>query len=107
MRYFAKVNSDGVVEDITNVDDSVDKPEKFLADLIGGNWVETFDEDEVEYASVGGFYIAGRNAFTAAQPHDSWSLNTETLIWEPPAPIPADIGPWDWNEETTSWERLK
>ena len=108
MRYFASIDDDGVVTNVTNVDDSVENPIEFLSDLVGGNWVETFvDDPEIECASIGGLYIAERQAFTSKQPYESWTLSDESLQWEPPKPMPASIGPWGWNENTRSWEKAE
>lgn len=42
-------------------------------------------------------------AFIPPKPYESWILNMNTALWEPPEPIPTSGGPWIWNEETTSW----
>lgn len=107
MATFAKIDGDGVVTDITLVDDDVENQAEFLSELLGGEWIETVTDDpDIAPASMGGYYIASRNVFTASQPFESWTLNEETLEWEPPVPMPADIGAWDWNEASGSWENL-
>jgi hypothetical protein len=48
-------------------------------------------------------------AFIAPKPRNSWVLNQETFIWEPPVPAPEKGNPNDlyvWNESTVSWDLL-
>ena len=37
---------------------------------------------------------------------ESWVLNTETLQWEPPTPMPPsdETRTWQWNETTKTWD---
>lgn len=56
------------------------------------------------FAGVGFVYDSVRDAFYAAQPHVSWTLNETTCYWEPPVPHPDDNQVYEWNEETTSWD---
>ena len=38
------------------------------------------------YAGVGYIYDAGRDAFIAPKPHDSWILDEATCSWQEPTP---------------------
>ena len=58
------------------------------------------------YASAGGHYDAGRDAFYNKQPYPSWTLNETTLIWECPVAKPDTKTPHQWDEDTTSWVEL-
>lgn len=40
--------------------------------------------------------------FYAPQPYPSWTLNTQTFLWEAPVPKPTD-GFYKWDESTQSW----
>jgi hypothetical protein len=57
------------------------------------------------YAGIGFRYDPDRDAFIPPQPFESWTLNEETCLWEPPVPMP-ESGPHNWNEQTLSWEPL-
>ncbi len=52
--------------------------------------------DAPEWAAQGG-------AFIPPQPFPSWVLNPTTALWDPPTPMPAEGGPWSWDEATLSW----
>lgn len=52
--------------------------------------------DAPEWAAQGG-------AFIPPQPFPSWVLNPDTALWDAPVPMPAEGGPWSWDEDTTSW----
>jgi hypothetical protein len=58
------------------------------------------------YAKIGSLYDAQRDAFRDPQPFDSWILNEESCLWEPPVPYPDDGQPWFWDESNTSWVLL-
>lgn len=58
------------------------------------------------YAGVGYYFDAERDAFIAPKPYDSWILNEETCIWESPTPHPTDNKMYIWNEEELSWEEV-
>ena len=52
--------------------------------------------DAPEWAAQGG-------AFIPPQPFPSWVLNPETALWDAPAPMPTEGGPWIWDEDSLSW----
>ena len=56
------------------------------------------------YASIGYTYDEQRDAFIPPKPFNSWILDEQTCLWEPPTPMPDDGKIYFWNEETTSWE---
>lgn len=55
------------------------------------------------YAGIGYTYDAGRDAFIAPKPFDSWVLNEDTCRWQAPVAYPTDGKLYLWNEETTQW----
>ena len=61
------------------------------------------------YAGIGYTYDAGRDAFYAPKPYNSWVLNADTCYWEAPVAMPDDAGTGDppkmytWDEDTTNW----
>ena len=58
------------------------------------------------FAGIGYQYDEGRDAFIAPKPFDSWELNEETCIWEPPVVYPSDGSEYSWNEETKNWDKV-
>ena len=54
------------------------------------------------YAGKGYMYDPVRDAFYAAQPYASWTLDESTCYWQPPTPRPEGME-WYWNEDTTEW----
>ncbi len=57
------------------------------------------------HASIGYTYDEDKDAFYAPQPFNSWTLNEETCQWQPPTAMPDDDKAYNWNEDTTSWDR--
>ena len=55
------------------------------------------------YAGIGYTYDAQRDAFIPPKPYNSWVLDENTCLWNPPTPAPNDGKMYSWNEETTSW----
>lgn len=58
------------------------------------------------YAGIGYTYDAQRDAFIPPKPFNSWVLDEDTCLWNPPTPMPDDGQMYTWNEETTSWEQV-
>ena len=57
------------------------------------------------YAGIG--YTFDGIGFAAPQPFASWSLNSETYLWEAPTPMPTDGARYTWDEATTSWVEVE
>lgn len=57
--------------------------------------------DETNKASIGYEYSYEKNKFKSWQPFESWTLNTDTLLWE--APVAKPEGATIWNEANQSW----
>jgi hypothetical protein len=68
------------------------------------------------HAGIGYIYDQNRDAFISPKPFNSWILNEDTCLWEPPIIYPEtyDLNltypdgtvkkdPYKWNEETQSW----
>ena len=99
MRRFANLNENNIVVRVIVAED-----ETWIDKNLGGVWVESFTEDSrFKRASEGDTYDAEREAFIKPQPFQSWILNEETYIWEPPVQRPVDDNDYFWDEATTSW----
>jgi hypothetical protein len=55
------------------------------------------------YAGINYIYDEARDAFIPPKLYNSWILNENTCLWEPPIPRPNDGQFYKWNEETLSW----
>ncbi len=59
------------------------------------------------FAALGYFYDADKDAFIPQQPYESWILNPEKCVWEPPVPYPDDgKKTYQWKEETQTWTEM-
>ena len=55
------------------------------------------------YAGIGYSYDPQRDAFIPPKPFNSWVLNEDSCLWDPPTPMPTDGKMYRWDEDTTSW----
>ena len=108
MAHWAKVEN-GIVTQVNVVEDDFIQanPDRYT-----GTWIKTsynthgnqHPEDRPlnkNYAGIG--YTWDGIGFAAPQPYPSWSLNSETYLWEAPTPMPTDGKIYRWDEPTTSW----
>jgi len=58
------------------------------------------------YAGIGYKYDEIRDAFIEPKPYDSWILNEETCLYDPPTPYPEDEQVYQWNEDTQNWDLI-
>lgn len=114
MAHFAKV-VDGRVTQVI-----VAEPEFFntFVDSSPGDWIQTSYNTRggvhtnggtplrKNYAGIGYTYDRVRDAFIPPKPYDSWTLNDETCLWDPPTPYPTDGKLYKWNEETQNWNEI-
>ena len=119
MSHFAEINKDGMVVRVISAEqDFID------SGAVGdsNNWIQTSyntfggihyapnshtpDSDVAlrkNYAGVGYTYDATKDAFYAPQPFASWTLDSDTCLWEPPTAMPDDAKTYNWDEDTLSW----
>ena len=116
MAHFAKVVEGKVTKVIVAEQEFIDN---FIDDT-AGRWIQTSyntiggvhyepnsktpSEDQSKalrynYAKIGGIYDRINDAFYETKKHESWTLNTESFIWEPPIEYPDDGQVYHWNEE--------
>mgnify|MGYP001429376358 FL=1 len=70
----------------------------------GGAHINNGTPFRKNYAGVGYTYDYGRDAFIPPKPFDSWTLNSNTCLWESPVAYPEDGQLYTWNEETQQWD---
>ena len=112
MAHYAKVES-GVVTQVIVADSK-----EWCEANLGGTWVQTSYNTSggvnnrpggtalhKNYAGIG--YSFDGTGFAAPQPFASWSLNSETYLWEAPTPMPTDGKRYTWDEDSTSWVEVE
>lgn len=115
MSHFAKVENGIVTEIIVAEQDFIDT----LPD--SQNWIQTsyntrgnihYGEDgnpdngvalRANYAGIGYIYDSEKDVFYSPQRYASWTLNSNTYLWESPIPYPNDGIPYKWDEDKKSW----
>ena len=74
-------------------------------------WLQTSFNSNIrsKFAGIGDLYIPDRDCFVEGKPHESWILNMESLVWEPPIPYPDDYNDYNyfWDEDTDSWLKFE
>ena len=55
------------------------------------------------YAGIGFTYSDVHDAFIPPKPFNSWILNEQSCVWEPPIPMPEDGNRYSWDENSLAW----
>ena len=110
MSHFAKV-VDGVVEQVIVADNK-----EWCQANLGGTWVQTSYNTQGNVHTLGGTplhknyagvgYTWDGTGFAAPQPYPSWTLDTDSYLWQAPTPMPTDGKIYEWDESTTSWKEI-
>lgn len=116
MAHFAKLTEQDVVVEVVTVSNDVliDKDGKesealgvaFLQQLYGWPyWKQTSYNSSFRkhYAGLNFVYDRFLDAFIPPKPYESWLLNTETCLWDPPVPFPNDGKGYMWDEADQKW----
>ena len=56
------------------------------------------------YAGIGYIYDPTLDAFYPPKPYNSWTLNTNSCLWEAPVIYPNDGKLYIWNEDALQWD---
>lgn len=116
MAHYAKVLEGKVIQVIVAEEDFFDT----FVDTSPGDWIKTsYNTHEgvhalggtplrKNFAGVGYTYDPLLDAFIPPKPVgcDSWVLNEETCMWQPPTPYPNDGQQYTWNDPEEQWEVL-
>lgn len=88
-----------------NDDPAGDEGHQWLVDNLGGTWVKTSYNSTIRknFAGVDYTYDAERDAFIPPKPYNSWILDEDTCLWNPPVEYPTDGIVREWDESTLSW----
>ena len=123
MAHYAFLNADNVVTEVITGINETELIEGLLPETwygnfrgqvckrtsyntLGGVHINGGTPYRKNYAGIGYTYDTARDAFIAPQPFASWLLDESTCRWEAPVPMPAEGGPWQWDEATLSWVAL-
>lgn len=119
MSHWAEIDNKNIVLRVLvgdNNDPAGDEGYQWLIDNLGGTWIKTSYNTfggvhtlggtplNKNYAGIG--YTWDGTGFAAPQPYPSWSLNSDTYLWEAPTPMPVDDKFYRWDEDTTSWVEI-
>ena len=122
MSHFAKLDANNIVTFVTVGRQEDDGKEQELCDRTGDVYRQTSyntqggvhytdgvpsaDQSKAfrkNYAGIGYTYDEQRDAFIPPKPFESWLLNEDSCLWEPPVEYPTDGGLYQWDETTQSW----
>ena len=116
MAHFAEIDENNIVLRVLVTDNNEpDEGHQTLVDMLGGRWVKTSYNTYSNKHTLGGTPLRGNfaglgmtydedlDAFLYPQPHPSWILNTDIMIWEAPFPTPNEDLRYTWDEATLSW----
>jgi len=117
MSHFAKLDENNVVIFVTVGRDEDDENEltartgdvykRTSYNTYGGQHQLGGTPFRKNYAGLGYTYNAQRDAFIPPQPHQSWTLDEDTCLWQPPAPMPSYGNMYYWDEATLSWTLIE
>jgi hypothetical protein len=123
MAHFAKLDENNVVIFVTAGRDEDNEQEltertgdvykKTSYNTIGGIHYTDGQQSEDQsksfrknFAGVGYIYDEERDVFIPPKPFNSWTLNEETCLWNPPVEYPNSFKTHIWNEENLNWEEI-
>ena len=69
----------------------------------GGQHLDGGTPFRKNYAGIGYTYDFGRDAFIPPKPFPSWTLDSNTCLWEAPVEMPSDGKLYTWDEENQTW----
>ena len=118
----AKIDENNTVVDVIVLNETDITDENGLSDTLATNLSNTLKNTTGNWKIAGMFSEGTAPAYRGIQPgisdlwhptkekfygykpHSSWTLNEETLEWEPPIPRPNNTTKWHWNDDTLTWE---
>lgn len=108
MAHWAEIDKNNIVIRVLvgdNNDPAGDEGYSWLLENLGGTWVKTSYNGNIRknYAGIGYSYDEALDAFVPPKPFESWTLNEETALWEPPVAYPTDGELYVWDEESLTW----
>lgn len=118
MAHFAKLDENNIVTFITVGREEDDGKEVELSTRTGDVYKQTSYNTRggvhllngtpfrKNYAGIGYTFDSERDAFIPPKPYDSWTLDEDTCLWNPPSEYPSDGEMYNWNEPNLVWEKV-
>ena len=119
MAHYAFLNENYIVtEVIVGKDESNFDWERYYGDIrgqlckrtsyntIGGVHTTGGTPYRKNYAGIGYIYDPALDAFYPPKPYSSWTLNTNSCLWEAPVIYPNDGKMYIWNEDNIQWDLI-
>jgi hypothetical protein len=110
MSHFAEIDENNVVLRVLVGDnDMPNEGYDWFVENLGGTWIKTSYNGSIRknFAGIGYTYNEELDAFIPTKPHESWSLNSSTCLWQAPVEYPQDGRAYVWNEESLLWVELE
>jgi hypothetical protein len=107
MAHFAKINEQGIVENVLVVPNSEEHRGQDYLNGLGftGRWIQASYSGKIRkhFPSMGYSYSEELDAFIPPKRHSSWILDESSLTWHPPFAPPNDGENYEWDEGAASW----
>ena len=116
MAHFAKLGIGNIVEKVVVVSNDVALTEQAGIDFLrntyndqNAQWFQTSYNNNIRknFAGIGYQYDQTRDAFIPKKPYNSWILNEDTCIWDPPVALPDTENKYNWNEINQNWDIIE
>lgn len=109
MAHWAQIDENNIVTQVTvGNNDEPDEGYQWLIDNLGGTWIKTSYNNNIRknFAGIGFYYDQDKDVFIPPKPFDSWTLDEENYIWQPPFSYPEDGLVYAWNESSKTWDQM-
>ena len=118
MAHYAFINMQNIVTEVITGKDETDGPtnweihygnireqvcKRTSYNTKGGQHLDGGTPFRKNYAGIGYTYDYARDAFIPPKPFPSWTLNSNTCLWDPPVEMPSDGKLYLWDEENQTW----
>ena len=125
MAHFAKLGTGNIVERVEIVHNNIATTEQAGVDFLNTLYKTNDIWKQTSYNTIGGKHLLGgvpfrknhagigfkydqyKDAFIPPKPHNSWTLNETTCLWEAPVVYPSDGQNYKWNETIQNWELVE
>jgi hypothetical protein len=115
MAHFTKLGKGNIVETVVVVSNDTATTEQTGVDFLNNLyktrdvWKQTSYNGNFRknFAGKGFTYDETRDAFIPPKPHNSWTLNETTCLWEAPVAKPTDGQRYTWNETNKVWDLIE
>ena len=118
MAHYAFINMQNIVTEVITGKDETDGPtnweiyygnlkqqicKRTSCNTKGGQHLNGGIPFRKNYAGIGYTYDQTKDAFIPPKPYNSWVLNENTCLWDPPVEMPSDGNLYIWDEENKTW----